>query len=350
MDYSRFNYVAQPEDGIDPDDLIPKIGPYDIFSIKWGYTPIPAAKTPDEEKPVLNEWCKVQETTPWLRFNTAGSLGTDPGEESEAVGDIDAVKATGLGIKNLHRVMDILPRAVLKPGEDYRQLDHMYAAVWSQLSYELGHVANIVGGFDSQPKVGLAPGVRFTPVAKARQQEAVSFLNENIFQTPAWLFPTEILGKLEPTSGQARLASLQQSVLNNLLRQNRVGRLQEHEAILGDKAYTIAQLLTDLRGGVFTELQAEAVKIDPYRRNLQRAFIDLLGSRLAPAQAAASSAAAPAASAGLRSDDSRGAIRAELKTLQMMFTDKAIKAADTVTKTHLEDLRDQITMILEPKK
>ncbi|MCX6578492.1 MAG: hypothetical protein NTV82_19155 [Candidatus Aminicenantes bacterium] len=51
-----------------------------------------------------------------------------------------------------------------------------------------------------------------------------------------------------------------------------------------------------------------------------------------------------------RSDDSRGAIRAELKTFQMMFTDKAIKAVDTVTKTHLEDLRDQITMILEPKK
>jgi len=350
MDYSRFNYVAQPEDGIDPDDLIPKIGPYDIFSIKWGYMPIPAAKTPDDEKPVLSEWCKVQETTPWLRFNTAGSLGTDPGEQSEAVGDIDAVKATGLGIKNLHRVMDMLPRAVLKPGEDYRQLDHMYAAVWSQLSYELGHVANIVGGFESQPKVGLAPGVRFTPVAKARQQEAVSFLNENIFQTPAWLFPTEILGKLEPTSGQARLASLQQSVLNNLLRQNRVGRLQEHEAILGDKAYTIAQLLTDLRGGIFTELQAEALKIDPYRRNLQRAYIDLLGSRLAPAQAAASAAAVPVVSAGLRSDDSRGAIRSELKALQNLLVNKAGTAVDTVTKTHLEDLRDQITMILEPKK
>ncbi len=39
MDYSRFNYVAQPEDGIDVADLIPRIGPYDIWAIKWGYTP-----------------------------------------------------------------------------------------------------------------------------------------------------------------------------------------------------------------------------------------------------------------------------------------------------------------------
>ncbi len=158
MDYARFNYVAQPEDGIDPVDLIPKIGPYDIFCIKWGYTPIPSAKTPDEEKPTLNEWCKVQETTPWLRFSTAGTRGTDPGEETEAVGDIDAVEATRLGIKNLKRVMDMLPGAVLKPGENYDELDHMYTAVWSQLRLELGHVANIVGGYDSEPKAGPVRG------------------------------------------------------------------------------------------------------------------------------------------------------------------------------------------------
>jgi hypothetical protein len=43
MDYSRFNYVAQPEDNIAVEDLIPRIGPYDTFAIKWGYTPIPAS-------------------------------------------------------------------------------------------------------------------------------------------------------------------------------------------------------------------------------------------------------------------------------------------------------------------
>jgi len=352
MDYSRFNYVAQPEDGIDPDDLIPKIGPYDIFSIKWGYSPIPGAKTPDEEKPALNEMCKVQETTPWLRFSTPKADMVDPGDQAEAVGDLDAVTATGLGIKNLQRVMDMLPGAVLKPGESYQKLEHMYGVILSQLGLELGHVVNIVGGYDSESKVGPGPGVRFVPVSLERQQAAVKFLNENIFKTPAWLFPTEILRKIEPSSGQARLLSLQKGVLTNLLNQRRTIRLQEHQAILGDKAYTIALLLGDLRDGIFAEWKAAAgIKVDPYRRNLQRSYIDILGNRLnpPPPSTAFSFDMLLAGEMRLKSDDSRGAIRAELKELRTQLTVKAEKAADTTTKNHLEDLKDQISQILEPK-
>jgi len=347
MDYARFNYVAQPEDGLDPVDLIPKIGPYDVFCIKWGYTPIPTAKTPDDEKPTLNEWCKPQETTPWLRFSTAGTRGTDPGEETEAVGDIDPVEATRLGILNLKRVMDMLPAAVLRPGENYDELDHMYTAVWSQLRLELGHVANLVGGYDSEPKTGPVPGVRFTPVSEARQKAAVKFLNENLFKTPAWIEPAEILRKVEPTSGQARLLGLQQGILTNVLGQGRTARLQEHEAILGTKAYTIAELLSDLRAGIFGEFAAEAVKVDPYRRNLQRAFVTVLGARLNPPPAAA--AGMGAASPVLPMDDSRGAIRAELKSIRGMLQAKAAVAADTPTRNHAQDLIDQIGIILDPR-
>jgi len=349
MDYSRFNYVAQPEDGIDPKDLIPKIGPYDVLSIKWGYTPIPAAKTPDEEKPALDALRKEQDTTPWLRFSTAGTRGTDPGEETEAVGDIDPVQATTLGYKNLKRVVTMLPGAVLKPGENYEQFEHMYDAVWSQARLEMGHVANLIGGYDSEPKVGTAPGVRFMPVSKARQQEAIKFLNENIFKTPDWLFPTEILRKIEPTSGQARVLGLQQGALNSILRSDRLLRLEEHEAILGNKAYNSAQLLTDLHAGIFFELSAppETMKIDPYRRNLQRAFVDLLGSRLTPAPAAAASAMAGAPAF---KDDSRAAFRAELMAIQSVLIAKWLSVADIVTKNHLMDLNAQITQILDPRK
>ncbi len=350
MDYSRFNYVAQPEDGIDPDDLIPKIGPYDIFSIKWGYMPIPGARTPDDEKPTLNEMCKVQETTPWLRFDTAGSDWTDPGQEAEAVGDIDAVKATGLGLRNLKRAMDMLPGAVIKPGENYDRLDHLYGIIWSQMEFEMGHVANIVGGYDSEPKVGATSGVRFFPLSLARQQEAVNFINENLFKSPAWLLPGEILRKIEPTSGQARLVNLQKSVLNSLVFQERVSRLQEHEAILGIEAYTVNRLLTDLRDGIFTELKGAAgIKVDPYRRNLQRAYIDILGGRLAAPPAAVSPFTMPESAPSIGNDDSRGAIRAELKILRTQLGAKAPLAADRITKNHLEDLRDQIAQILEPK-
>src|SRR5215831_17529277 len=108
MDYSRFNYVAQPEDKIDVADLIPKIGPYDKWATMWGYKPIPNATSTDEEKKTLDEWAREQDKTPYLRFSTSGSRGSDPGENTEAVGDADAVKSTGYGLKNLQKVANML--------------------------------------------------------------------------------------------------------------------------------------------------------------------------------------------------------------------------------------------------
>jgi hypothetical protein len=108
MDYSRFNYVAQPEDGIAIEDLVPGIGPYDVWATMWGYKPIPGAKTSDQEKPTLDEWARQQDDKPYLRFSTDGAAGSHPGEETEAVGDADAIKSTTLGLKNLQRVVKLL--------------------------------------------------------------------------------------------------------------------------------------------------------------------------------------------------------------------------------------------------
>ena len=133
MDYSRFNYLVQPEDKIDPKLLMPQIGPYDKFAIHWGYAPIADAKTPDDEQKTLNAWAREQDTTPWLRFSTAGSDGADPGENTEAVGDADAVYATNLGLKNLKRVMDnMLLAATTHEGEDWSDLEQVYGRALGQ--------------------------------------------------------------------------------------------------------------------------------------------------------------------------------------------------------------------------
>src|SRR5688572_32386910 len=83
MDYSRFNYVAQPEDSIPLSNLIPDIGPYDTFVTMWGYKPIPGANTPDDERETLDRWARMQDTVPWFRFSTSNSLGSDPGENTD---------------------------------------------------------------------------------------------------------------------------------------------------------------------------------------------------------------------------------------------------------------------------
>ena len=187
MDYARFNYVAQPEDKIDPKLLIPGIGPYDKWAIHWAYAPIAGAKTPDDENKTLDTWAREQEKTPWLRFNTDRAQGADSGENTEAVGDADAVYSTGLGLKNLQRVMDNLLAATTHEGQDWDDLRTVYGRVVGQWANEMGHVTQIVGAFDSFEKHGGQDGVRFTLVPKARQVAAVKFLNENAFTTPTML-------------------------------------------------------------------------------------------------------------------------------------------------------------------
>src|SRR5207237_118201 len=144
-DYSRYNYVAQPEDRIAMEDIIPRVGPYDKWAIGWGYRPIPGARTPEEERPTLEKWILAQDTTPWFRFSANNDFGGF-GTLNEAVGDADPVKSTALGYKNLKRVIGYVYDAAVKPGEDNDDLQEIYGRVVGQWATEAGHVATMIGG------------------------------------------------------------------------------------------------------------------------------------------------------------------------------------------------------------
>ncbi len=336
MDYSRFNYVAQPEDGIDVEDLIPRIGPYDKWATMWGYKPIPTAKTPDDEKLLLNSWIRAQDATPWLRFSTEGANGADPGEETEAVGDANAVWSTGWAVKNLDRVGGMLLSATsTKEGEPYKDLEELHERLMQQWSREMNHVANVVGGFNSQTKHIGQEGVIFNIIPKERQAEAVKFLNDHAFKAPKFALDTEVLRRVEPVGALNRIRSNQQGILNTLLQPVRLQRMIEQEALDGPAAYRPVDFLADLRKGLWGELDAPQVSIDPYRRNLQRAHLDLIADRL--------NGRAPV------NDDQRAYYRGELRSLDAGIRAAIPKAANRPTRLHLEDSRDQISKILDPK-
>jgi hypothetical protein len=335
MDYSRFNYVAQPEDRIDVADLIPKIGPYDKWATMWGYKPIPGATSPDDEKKTLDEWARQQDSTPWLRFNTAGSSGTDPGELTEAVGDANAVEATTLGMKNLERVAGILMKATTSTtGEPYSDLQEVYGRLLGQWALEMNHVAAIVGGYNSQQKHIGQNGPRFQLIPRVRQEAAVKFIVDNAFEAPEWALNPEILRRIEPVGVLDRIESSQGRVLNSLLSSARVNRLVEQQAIDGAAAYAPLEFLADVREGIFSEVYGgTAQPIDAYRRNLQRAYIETLSNRVNGAQA--------------QSDDVRAFFRGELKTLDADLQGPRV-ATDRATALHVEDLRQQIARALDP--
>ena len=203
----------------------------------------------------MHEWALAQENTPWLRFNTADASGAEPGEQSEAVGDADAIMATWLGIKNLQRVMEyLIPTTTAEKGESYDDLSEFYGRVLSRWSLEMGHVANIVGGVEGRQKNIGQDGVRFTPIPRERQADAVKFLNESAFTTPMFFVRPDILRRIEPAGVISRIGRAQRQIRNNRLSPNRIGRLVEYQAIDGKNTYAPVDYLAEVRAGIWKEL------------------------------------------------------------------------------------------------
>ena len=336
MDYARFNYVAQPEDGIAVEDLIPGIGPYDVWATRWGYAPIPGAGSPDDEKGTLDGWAREQDATPWYRFSTPGARGADPGQITEAVGDADAVRSTELGLRNLERVAAMLLDATGAgaAGDPYDDLDELYGRLVGQWATEMNHVAAVVGGVRSQQKHVGQEGVRFTTIPRESQAEALAFLHAHAFSTPMFLIDPEILRRIEPAGALERIRASQTRVLQTLLSPSRLGRLVEQEVIDGPAAYAPTDFLADLRSGLWSELEAPAVSIDAWRRNVQRAWLDLLRERLGGRRPA--------------TGEVRSLLRGELRSLDRAIAAAAARVADRATRFHLEDVRDTVARTLDP--
>ena len=135
------------------------------------YKPIPNAKTSDDERATLNAWSRMQDTIPWYRFSANNAFG-GTGTQSEAVGDADPVKSSGLGFKNIQRVMSYIPSAAVSPFDDNDDLAELYNRTVGQWSNEAAHVTTLVGGGLVQYKTGSQPGPVYVPVSRARQADA----------------------------------------------------------------------------------------------------------------------------------------------------------------------------------
>lgn len=278
FNYTRFNTVAQPADSIPVELLTRTIGPADIYTIRWGYTPIPHARTPEDEVPVLESWAQEQDSMPWLRF-VEGHYDEELYTTYDASDDANPVRAAELGLKNLQRVVEILPRATLTPGSDNVLLRHLYSATVNQWLFTMRRLVAVIGGVSVQYKSGSQPGPVFTPLPASEQRAAMRLLGEAALQTPTWLFVPEITHRFQPRS-MHHVMTNQQRLLGQLLEFSRLERMAENEYIGGD-VYTRAELLTDLRRSLWSELtEARVIIDDPFRRELQHVHIGLLAHQL----------------------------------------------------------------------
>ena len=319
MDYARFNYVCQPGDGA---GLVPGVGPYDFFATEWGYRQFAADA---DEKAELEKLLKQQIEEPMYRFG--GGWG-DPSSQTEDLSD-DAVEATRLGLLNLRRIAGFLVEASCDAGEDYDLLDNMYNELWGQWGREMGHVANLVAGVQ---QVNLFYGdaeQRYFPVSAERQRAAVAFLLEHALGEPdAAMVGEGRVGRLSATGVADRVSRAQNQVLGSLMYQGNIDRMgelaQRHE-----DAYTVSELLADLRGGVFAEFGRDGSRGPSlYRRNLQREYVNTLAGVIE----------SPAANS-----DYPAFARAELVTIAGMLG----TGADLIANAHIADLKARIAKALD---
>ncbi|RAJ22464.1 uncharacterized protein DUF5118 [Gelidibacter algens] len=348
MDYARFNYVAQPGDeGV---ALMPNIGIYDKYSIEWGYRPILDAKTPEDEKKTLDSWILKHAGDPMYRFGRQQSGVIDPSSQTEDLGD-DAMKASAYGIANLKRIVPNLIKWTAEDGKNYDDLETMYEQVLGQYNRYMGHVTGNIGGVYEVYKTYDQEGAVYTPVDKAKQAEALQFLQDELFTTPEWLIDDSIFNKIEFVGTLERIRGMQTNTLDNILDFGRMQRMIENETTHGKEAYGLLAMMQDLRKGVFSELSS-GKSIDAYRRNLQRGYIDRMNYLMTKEQTPIPSQFRRFVSrtnVDVNQSDIRAIARAELKTLESTIKSGLARTDDTMSKIHLRDALERIDAILNPK-
>lgn len=271
MDYARFNYVAQPEDGITRAGIFPRIGIYDKWSIEWGYRWLPQFQTPEDEVAFSN-----QSIIEKLKTDVRYTFGTesdpnDPRNQSEDLGD-DSMLASLYGIKNLKRIVPQILTWSYEPNKSYAGAGEIYSGVVSQFNRYLGHVTkNVAGIYSNSITVEQTDEIAREFVPANIQKRAIAFLNEQLFTTPEWLIDRQLMekAKIVPVN---TICSLQSGVLSRLINKSTLDKMSENEILNGKKAYTSAQMFNDLKKVIWSNLGQS----DIYKRNMQKAYVENL--------------------------------------------------------------------------
>ena len=326
MDYARFNYIAQPEDG--DVGLMPDIGTYDDWSILYGYKLFPDTPSKEAERPILNELIKKHAGDPLYRYGRQRGLPLDPTSQTEDLGD-DSMIASEYGIKNLKRIIPNLAEWTYEEEKDYTQTEEIYNQVYNQFRRYMGHVIANVGGVIEINTTQDQKKATYTYVSKSKQTRAMQFLNKHIFNAPTWLVDVDLTRRFEAEGVIDRITNLQSSTLNQLFNTGRMNRLIENETVNKANAYSLYDLFNDSESYIFNNIAGA----DAYKRNLQRLYIDKMKSILM------------SDNNDVNRSDIKAAARGSLYSLYNKV--KKAKKTDSLQAMHQLDLKNRIKEILD---
>lgn len=242
MDYARYNYVAQPGDGV-TQFLPPRIGEYDMYAIKYGYAKIYEAESAEAETKILNSWITAVINNPIYKFGEQAIFGQrDPAAQSESLGD-DAVKASKYGIKNLKLIVKNLIEWTAQEGETYEYTLGKHEEVQQQFKRYLKHCSLYLGGYYINYSVKGDGQQEIVPVSKKKQKEALQFVLDELYDYPNWITTKELALQLSLSS--ENILAIQKSTLRSLLDQSTLGNIGSLAEISNDP-YTQKEYLEDI--------------------------------------------------------------------------------------------------------
>ncbi|TDW96269.1 zinc-dependent metalloprotease [Dinghuibacter silviterrae] len=343
MDYARFNYVAQPEDNIPEECLWPHIGEYDRWAIEWGYK-YSGAQTVEEDKKITRQWISQRlAANPRLWFGSqegekkeAGARPDDPRCQTEDLGDNNMTAGT-YGINNLKRILPNLPAWCKEEGGLYDNLGEAYKALTGQFKRYVGHVLTNIGGVERTYQSEDSGGDVYAPVARAKQKQALAFLNNQLFTTPYWLLDPTVTRKVTNPLEANFVIDLQDRVMNTLLDSAMFAKLAANTARFGTAAsYPTEEFLSDIHHDILGGLPT-GKPMDLYRRNLQKTYIGALADILSSLDP------------GVTETEAYGLVRADLQRAQNEMT-AHLQQYSGLDKAHLESQIAVIKKVLNPKQ
>lgn len=262
MDYARFNYVAQPEDGIGHSGIFPRIGDYDMWAIQWGYMPM-LADNPLDDHRLMEPLVREKMKNPRLWWGDGEGSRIDPRCQTEDLGD-DPMKASDYGIMNLKRELQQLPQWTADNTKDLYDNDvwNLYNQIYGQFMRYIGHVTNNIGGQLKTFRPKDEAGDVYVPTPLQRQKEALQWIDSRVLHEPEWLLQVDYLKRYTSnpqniTEGLAKIVAMRLCARFNML----------------NELYPIEAYLADLTHLIYSEADSRQ-KVTRYRAALQQAFTD----------------------------------------------------------------------------
>ena len=350
MDYIHYNYVAQPGDNLSSKGLIPQIGEYDKWAIKYGYT-YTGSEDFDRDKKQVIEWVDQQQVkNASLRFQPEKEANvndiSDPRAQSEDLGD-NAVKAAEYGMKNLKIVMANLLKWTREDRDMYDNTSAMYDNVMDWWLILARHAYTQLGGVREDLKTVEQPGDVYTAVSKETQKQAIAFLQKEVFQTPGWLLDPNVLNKFDKPAKREKVQRFQEEALYQVTKTERLYRIYTETMRYGSaNVYTIDELLTDVDNAIWSELKSTQPVINADKRALQKKWVENLRIVLRDASTTPSPGSA---SPDLTSTDIPVVVRTHVQTIMKKCKLASANCKDAMTLAHLQYVEARLAKLLDYK-